>query len=99
MRDLAPAVARCRRLLDLDADPVAVDAALAADPALGPSVAKEAGVRVPGAVDGFEMAVRAVVGQQISVAGARTVLARLVAGASPRPRSHSAVRFRGSWEI
>ena len=85
MRDLAPAVARCRRLLDLDADPVAVDAALALDPALAPSVAKEAGVRVPGAVDGFEIAVRAVVGQQISVAGARTVLARLVAGASPGP--------------
>jgi AraC family transcriptional regulator, regulatory protein of adaptative response / DNA-3-methyladenine glycosylase II len=85
MRDLAPAVARCRRLLDLDADPVAVDAALALDPALAPSVAKEAGVRVPGAVDGFEMAVRAVVGQQISVAGARTVLSRLVTVASPPP--------------
>ncbi len=85
MRDLAPAVARCRRLLDLDADPVAVDAALALDPALAPSVAKEAGVRVPGAVDGFEMAVRAVVGQQISVAGARTVLSRLVTAASPPP--------------
>jgi AraC family transcriptional regulator of adaptative response / DNA-3-methyladenine glycosylase II len=82
MRDLAPAVARCRRLLDLDADPLAVDAALAADPALAPSVAKEPGVRVPGAVDGFEIAVRAVVGQQISVAGARTVLARLVAAAA-----------------
>src|SRR6185369_9195130 len=75
VRDLAPAVARCRRLLDLDADPVAVDALLAQDPALAPFVAKEPGVRVPGAVDGFEIAVRAVVGQQISVAGARTVLA------------------------
>jgi AraC family transcriptional regulator of adaptative response / DNA-3-methyladenine glycosylase II len=79
VRDLAPAVARCRRLLDLDADPVAVDALLAQDPALAPFVAKEPGVRVPGAVDGFEIAVRAVVGQQISVAGARTVLARLAA--------------------
>jgi AraC family transcriptional regulator of adaptative response / DNA-3-methyladenine glycosylase II len=85
VRDLAPAVARCRRLLDLDADPVAVDALLAADPALAPSVAKEAGVRVPGAVDGFEMAVRAIVGQQISVAGARTILARLVTGARHQP--------------
>lgn len=83
VRDLAPAVARCRRLLDLDADPVAVDALLAADPALAPSVHKEPGVRVPGAVDGLEMAVRAVVGQQISVSGARTVLARLVAAAVP----------------
>ncbi len=84
VRDLAPAVARCRRLLDLDADPVAVDAVLAADPALAPEVAKEPGVRVPGAVDGFEMAVRAIIGQQISVAGARRILARLVAGAAPR---------------
>jgi AraC family transcriptional regulator of adaptative response / DNA-3-methyladenine glycosylase II len=82
LRDLGPAVARCRRLLDLDADPVAVDSVLGRDPALAPSVAKEPGVRVPGAVDGFEVAVRAVVGQQISVAGARGVLARLVAGCS-----------------
>ena len=79
LRDLMPAVARCRRLLDLDADPVAVDSRLAADPALAPLVAKEPGVRVPRAVDGFEMAVRGVVGQQISVAGARTILARLCA--------------------
>jgi AraC family transcriptional regulator of adaptative response / DNA-3-methyladenine glycosylase II len=78
VRDLAPAVARCRRLLDLDADPVAVDAALAADPALAEGIAKEPGVRLPRAVDGFEIAVRAIVGQQISVAGARTVLAKLL---------------------
>ncbi|HET8642485.1 MAG TPA: AlkA N-terminal domain-containing protein [Pseudonocardiaceae bacterium] len=84
MRDLAPAVARCRRLLDLDADPVAIDAVLAQDPALAPAVAKEPGVRVPRAVDGFEIAVRAVVGQQISVPGARKVLTRLVA-AQPAP--------------
>ena len=77
VRDLAPAVARCRRLLDLDADPEAVDATLAADPALAAAVAKDPGVRVPRSVDGFEMAVRAIVGQQISVAGARTVLSRL----------------------
>ncbi len=86
MRDLAPAVARCRRLLDLDADPVAVDETLATDPALAPLVAKEPGVRVPRAVDGFEIAVRAVVGQQVSVAGARRVLARLVPpGGGPFP--------------
>jgi len=84
VRDLSPAVARCRRLLDLDADPVAIDNLLGTDPALAPSVAKEAGVRVPRAVDGFEMAVRAVVGQQISVAGARKILARLV---TPPPRA------------
>jgi AraC family transcriptional regulator of adaptative response / DNA-3-methyladenine glycosylase II len=78
VRDLAPAVARCRRLLDLDADPVAVDAALAEDEALAPIVAKEPGVRVPRSVDSFEMAVRAIVGQQISVVAARKVLSRLV---------------------
>ena len=83
VRDLAPAVARCRRLLDLDADPEAVDATLAADPALTAAVDKEPGVRVPRAVDGFEMAVRAIVGQQVSVAGARTVLTRLIAAANP----------------
>jgi AraC family transcriptional regulator of adaptative response / DNA-3-methyladenine glycosylase II len=78
VRDLAPAVARCRRLFDLDADPAAVDATLAADPALAPTVDKEPGVRVPRAVDGFEMAVRAIVGQQISVSSARTTLRRLI---------------------
>jgi AraC family transcriptional regulator of adaptative response / DNA-3-methyladenine glycosylase II len=79
--DASSAKAALRRLLDLDADPTAVDVALARDPALRPVIEAEPGVRVAGAVDGFEMAVRAVVGQQISVAGARTVLARLVAGA------------------
>ncbi|PZF93615.1 bifunctional transcriptional activator/DNA repair enzyme AdaA, partial [Micromonospora deserti] len=72
MRDLAPAVARCRRLLDLDADPTAVDGTLADDPALAAVVAAEPGIRLPRAVDGFEMAVRAIVGQQVSVASART---------------------------
>ncbi|MBM0233829.1 DNA-3-methyladenine glycosylase 2 family protein [Micromonospora sp. STR1_7] len=78
LRDLAPAVARCRRLLDLDADPVAVDGTLAADPALAPAVAAEPGIRVPRAVDGFEMAVRAIIGQQVSVTSARTTLTRLL---------------------
>ncbi|MDY7089275.1 MAG: AlkA N-terminal domain-containing protein [Actinomycetota bacterium] len=78
VRDLAPAVARCRRLFDLDADPEAVDATLGADPALAEMVAKEPGVRVPRSVDGFEMAVRAIVGQQVSVSGARTTLSRMI---------------------
>lgn len=78
LRDLGSAVQRCRRLLDLDADPEAVDATLGADPRLAPVL--RPGVRLPGAVDGTEMAARAVVGQQISVAAARTVLGRLVAG-------------------
>jgi len=79
LRDLAAAVQRCRRLLDLDADPVAVDAQLGADPILAPLVQATAGLRVPGTVDGNESAVRAVLGQQISVAAARTTAARLVA--------------------
>ena len=79
LRDLAAAVQRCRRLLDLDADPVAVDRALAADPLLAPLVASAPGRRVPGAVDGAELAVRAVLGQQVSVAGARTLAGRLTA--------------------
>ena len=86
LRDLAPAVARCRRLLDLDADPEAVDETLRADPVLAPLVDAEPGIRVPRAVDGFEVAVRAVVGQQVSVAGARRVLGRLVPpGGGPFP--------------
>ncbi|MFE9189600.1 DNA-3-methyladenine glycosylase 2 family protein [Micromonospora sp. NPDC007208] len=79
LRDLAPAVARCRRLLDLDADPAAIDATLAADPALAPTITAEPGIRVPRAVDGFEQAVRAIIGQQVSVTSARTTLTRLLA--------------------
>jgi AraC family transcriptional regulator of adaptative response / DNA-3-methyladenine glycosylase II len=79
LRDLGPAVARCRRVLDLDADPVAVDEVLGADPLLAPLVAAVPGRRSPGAVDGTELLVRAIVGQQVSVAGARTVAARVAA--------------------
>ncbi|MEV0268857.1 AlkA N-terminal domain-containing protein [Hamadaea sp. NPDC050747] len=91
-RDLAPAVARLRRLLDLDADPDAIDTALAADPVLAPQIEAFPGIRVPRAVDGFEAAVRAVVGQQISVAGARTVLGRLCPdGLFPSPAELAAL--------
>ncbi|MFL5817498.1 MAG: bifunctional transcriptional activator/DNA repair enzyme AdaA, partial [Conexibacter sp.] len=79
LRDLAAAVQRCRRLLDLDADPVAIDDALSVDPLLAPLVRSAPGRRVPGAVDGAELAVRAVLGQQVSVAGARTLAGRLAA--------------------
>jgi len=78
-RDLATAVARCRRLVDLDADPVAIDTVLEADPMLRPLVRRTPGRRVPGAVDAAEIAVRAVLGQQVSVAGARTIAGRLAA--------------------
>jgi AraC family transcriptional regulator of adaptative response / DNA-3-methyladenine glycosylase II len=77
VRDLPVAVARCRRLLDLDADPVAVDAALAEDPVLAPLVASAPGRRVPRTVDEQELALRAVLGQQVSTAAARTHAARL----------------------
>jgi AraC family transcriptional regulator of adaptative response / DNA-3-methyladenine glycosylase II len=75
--DLAPLVARVRRLLDLDADAQAIDDALATDPALRASVRAAPGRRVPGSVDGEETLFRAIIGQQVSVAGARTTLSRL----------------------
>ena len=79
LSDLAVLVARARRLFDLDADPVAIDAALSAHPELAPLVAAIPGIRVPGAADPHEMLIRAMVGQQVSVASARTALTRLVA--------------------
>ena len=75
--DAEHALQRVRRLLDLGADPSAVDTALSADPALAPLVERTPGIRVPGAVDPHELVVRALVGQQISVAAARTHLSRL----------------------
>ncbi len=79
MRDLAPAVARLRHLLDLDADPAAVDDALSSHPALTPLVAEAPGIRVPGTVDGSELLLRTMIGQQISVSAANTATANLVA--------------------
>lgn len=76
LRDTAVAIGRLRRMLDLDADPVAIDAVLSADAALRELVAAAPGLRVPSHVDGFELAVRTIVGQQVSVAGANTVLGR-----------------------
>ena len=81
LRDLTTAVSRCRQLLDLDADPVAVWEALRGDALVGPVVEHDPGRRVPGAAEGFELAVRAVIGQQVSVSGARTVAGRLVQAA------------------
>ena len=78
LADLHAAIARCRRLLDLDADPEAVDALLAADPALAGTVADAPGRRVPRTVDGDEFAVRAVLGQQVSTAAARRSASTLV---------------------
>jgi AraC family transcriptional regulator of adaptative response / DNA-3-methyladenine glycosylase II len=78
LRDLATAVQRCRALMDLDADPLAVSEVLGVDPALRALVAARPGTRVPGAADGFELAVRAVLGQQVSVAAATRLVARIV---------------------
>ncbi|ULL11724.1 DNA-3-methyladenine glycosylase [Mycobacterium liflandii] len=76
--DLAAATARCRRLLDLDADPEAVVEALSGDPALSPVVATAPGQRIPRTVDEAELAARAVLAQQVSTKAARTHAARLV---------------------
>ena len=88
LRDLGTAVQRCRRLLDLDADPAAVADVIGGDPMLGPIVRRSPGRRVPGSVDGAELAFRAVLGQQVSVAGASTLAGRLVARCgTPLPAS------------
>jgi AraC family transcriptional regulator, regulatory protein of adaptative response / DNA-3-methyladenine glycosylase II len=76
-RDADAAAERMRRLLDLDADPTPIGSVLGRDALLGPLVAAAPGLRVPGTVDGAELAVRAVLGQQVSVAAARTAAARL----------------------
>lgn len=77
--DLGTLIARVRRLFDLDADPLAVDDALSRHPEFASAVAAIPGVRVPGAMDADEMLLRAMIGQQISVASARTMQGRLSA--------------------
>lgn len=79
VKDLATAIARCRRLLDLDADPEAVIDVLGADADLRAVVAKAPGQRIPRTVDEEELTVRAVLGQQVSTKAARTHAGRLVA--------------------
>ncbi len=86
LRDLSSAVARCRAMLDLDADPVAIDDALSADPSMRRLVRAGHGRRIPGTVDPAEWAIRVVIGQQVSTAAARTHGERLVA-ALGRPLS------------
>jgi AraC family transcriptional regulator of adaptative response / DNA-3-methyladenine glycosylase II len=70
--------ADARRVFDLAADPAQVAAALGGDPLLGPLVRRRPGLRLPGAWDAFECAVRAILGQQVSVAAGRTLATRLV---------------------
>lgn len=82
-RELMPIVERVRRMFDLDANMQAIHEVLAADPVLETLVRKHPGLRLPGSWDPFETAIRAVVGQQISVKGARTVIGRIAAKAGP----------------
>jgi AraC family transcriptional regulator of adaptative response / DNA-3-methyladenine glycosylase II len=77
LRDTGPAVERVRRLLDADCDPLAIVDEFAGDPVLGRLVRRAPGLRVPGHVDGHEVAVRAVLGQQVTVVAARTIATRL----------------------
>lgn len=90
LADLAPLVARVRRLFDLDADATAIDAALTADPTLAPSIAATPGIRLPGTLEAEETLFRALIGQQVSVAAARTALTRLADALGER---------HGSWTL
>ena len=78
MADLTSAVRQCRRLLDLDADPLSVVDILSKDRRLSKIVKRRPGLRAPGAVDGTELAIQAILGQQVSIAAARTLASRLV---------------------
>jgi AraC family transcriptional regulator of adaptative response / DNA-3-methyladenine glycosylase II len=86
---------RVRRVFDLDADPAAIHAVLKKDRLLVPLLNKRPGVRVPGVWDPFELAVRAIVGQQVSVAGARTVLGRIAAAHTLTPERLAEVTVEG----
>jgi AraC family transcriptional regulator of adaptative response / DNA-3-methyladenine glycosylase II len=92
-------VERLRRLFDLGANPEGISAHLSANPLLAPLVASAPGLRVPGAWDGFELAVRAVLGQQVSVAAATTLAGRLAEArgepftADPPPWAHPSLRL------
>lgn len=77
LHDLPTLLARVRRLFDLDADPLAIDEALGADVRLRDAVQAVPGIRLPGAVDPQELLIRAMIGQQITVAAARTALTQL----------------------
>jgi AraC family transcriptional regulator, regulatory protein of adaptative response / DNA-3-methyladenine glycosylase II len=100
LHGIAPAamldvVERVRRMFDLDADPRAIAGVLSRDARLRPLLRKRPGLRLPSGWDGFEIAVRAVVGQQVSVAAARTVTARLAERfGAPLPESFAALGLR-----
>jgi len=86
-------LARLRHMFDLDANPQVIAEQLSSDPRLAPLIAENPGLRVPGAWDGFELAVRAVLGQQVSVRGASTLAARLAQTfGEPTAMPHEAIR-------
>jgi AraC family transcriptional regulator of adaptative response / DNA-3-methyladenine glycosylase II len=93
LADVAPLTARIRRWFDLDADAAAIDAALGADPLLAPLVSATPGIRIPGSVDASETLVRTIVGQQISLPAARTVLGRLAADLHDPVAAEELLRF------
>ena len=102
LRGVGQVVSRCRQLLDLDADACAISAVLAADGLLAPLVAARPGLRVPGTYDGFELAVRAVLGQQVSVPAARTLAGRLAGRFGTRlemPDRSPSVLFPGPTDL
>lgn len=98
---LMPLVARVRRMFDLDARPDVIGRVLARDPMLAPLVAARPGLRLPGAIDGFEAAVRALLGQQVSVAAATTLAGRFAAafGAPHAGGDGLAYRFPTAREV
>lgn len=95
LSDLPALTARIRRMFDLDADAVAIDAALARDPDLAPLVARVPGIRIPGSSDPEEALFRTLIGQQISVAAARTVLGGLVARFGGFPTAAELAEYGG----
>jgi AraC family transcriptional regulator of adaptative response / DNA-3-methyladenine glycosylase II len=97
LKALPAVIARIRRVFDLTADPGLIGAHLSQDPALAPLVASRPGLRAPGAWDGFEMAVRAILGQQITVGAARALAGKLVATYGEPIAEPAAVRLGLGW--
>jgi AraC family transcriptional regulator of adaptative response / DNA-3-methyladenine glycosylase II len=86
--DLSVIIARVRRMFDLSAEPGAIVSVLSSDPVLAPLVSTRPGLRVPGAWDGFEIAIRAVLGQQVTLKAATQLAARIVAAVGTQVTDH-----------